>query len=674
VNLNFHRSLRLASLLGALGLSARAQTILPPPDAGYVLPDGSIQIVCSADLLLPTQRLGQLFAESHPSTRFTVHPANDLAALQTLAFDASAFAPVGTDALGGAAVAYGALVHADPYLVRIAHASLDPAATVSPLAVIAHPSNPIDHLSVDQVARIFTETMRKPTLTHWGQLGIGGPLAPAAIHPCGIAWSEHLPSEDTAFGDWMFQRKLGGGPPVATYEIMGSYAEVGQKVAADPSALGLIALNRVPAGVKVLGLNATPWAEPSRGSPEDIAAGRYPFDRYLYIYIRRVAGRPFDALVREYVRLALSPAGQRILANDARHYLPLNFGEIAEELAKLPAEAARPATAPPAGQTATASKTQSYVLSDGSIYIAGNDLMTPIIAELNARFQQTHPGFKFTMQLFGSGLGLSGITAGKSALGPMARDPNIQEIGAFTSRYGYPPLDIRIGWDNTPDADHFPPGKFPPAVWVNARNPVPSLTLREVAGIFTAGSAGGDITRWGQISGDEGAVGANGGDWAKRAIHVYLPILRGLPIVSTTRYRLGGLPWSTRVEYLPMGEDVINAVANDPFGIGLIGWFPTDEGWDRQTELGAKVRLLPLAEDRDAKVSHGGVGDLYPLAGGLHLLVNRPPGQPIEPWLKAYLTMALSPEGQALIASLTKTDGFIPLEPDDLAVQLKKLQ
>jgi len=95
---------------------------------------------------------------------------------------------------------------------------------------------------------------------------------------------------------------------------------------------------------------------------------------------------------------------------------------------------------------------------------------------------------------------------------------------------------------------------------------------------------------------------------------------------------------------------------------------------DRQTELGAKVRLLPLAEDRDAKVSHGGVGDLYPLAGGLHLLVNRPPGQPIEPWLKAYLTMALSPEGQALIASLTKTDGFIPLEPDDLAVQLKKLQ
>ena len=315
-----------------------------------------------------------------------------------------------------------------------------------------------------------------------------------------------------------------------------------------------------------------------------------------------------------------------------------------------------------------------YVLADGSIYIAGNDLVAPIVDGLNARFQKAHPEFRFTEHLFGSGLGLSGVTSCKSAIGPMARDATFQDKDAFTSRYGYPPTDILIGWDNTPDADHFPPGKFPPAVWVNSRNPVPSLTLREVAGIFTTGSPAGDITRWGQISGDEGAVGANGGDWAKREIHVYLPVLRGLPILSTTRFRLGGFPWSRRVEYLPMGEDVINAVANDPFGVGLIGWFPTDEGWDRQAELSGKVRLLPLAADRDSRVSHGGVGDLYPLAGGIHLLVNRPPGRPLEPWLKAYLELALSPEGQALIASLTKSDGFIPLDPDDAARELAKLQ
>ncbi len=316
----------------------------------------------------------------------------------------------------------------------------------------------------------------------------------------------------------------------------------------------------------------------------------------------------------------------------------------------------------------------TYVLPDGSIYLAGNDLMTPIIEALNTRFAQAHPEFRFTMHLFGSGLGLSGVTSGKSAFGPMARDATFQDKAAFESLYGYPPTDILIGWDNTPDADHFPPGKYPPAVWVNAKNPLPSLTLPEVVRIFTTGAPGGDITHWGQISGDEGAVGANGGDWAKRAIHVYLPVLRGLPIISTTRFRLGGRPWSRKVEFLPMGEDVLNAVANDPFGVGIIGWFPTDEGWDRQTELGAKVRVLPLAETKDSAVSHGGVGDLYPLAGGLHLIVNRRPGQPLEPWLKAYLELALSKEGQELIASLTKSDGFIPLEPVDLARELAKLQ
>jgi phosphate transport system substrate-binding protein len=199
------------------------------------------------------------------------------------------------------------------------------------------------------------------------------------------------------------------------------------------------------------------------------------------------------------------------------------------------------------------------------------------------------------------------------------------------------------------------------------------MSVQEVTAILTSGSKGGDITHWGQIAGDEGPVGANGGDWAKRQIHVYLPSLRGLPVISTTRLRLGSLPWTPRAEHLPMMEDVINAVANDPFGIGFIGWWPTDEGWDRQVELGGKVRLMPMSVDHDSPISHGGPGDLYPLAGGLHIWVDQAPGKPLEPWLKEYLKLALSKEGQDILTSLTKTDGFIPLDADGVAAQLAKI-
>jgi len=315
----------------------------------------------------------------------------------------------------------------------------------------------------------------------------------------------------------------------------------------------------------------------------------------------------------------------------------------------------------------------TYVRPDGTIYITGNDLVQPLIEKLNELFIKTHPGFKFSLHMMSSAEAISGITSGKSAIGPIARDATFWDKEAFVSVYGYQPTDVQIGWDNTPDAGHYPPGKFPPAVWVNVRNPMSALDLDQVTSIFTQGSPKGDITRWGQVAFHEANLGNNGGDYAKREIHVYLPFLRGLPVVSTTRMRLGGYPWTARAEYLPSPEDVVNAVANDPFGIGFIGWFPTDEGWDRSVDLSPKVRLLPLSETPDSRISRGVPGDLYPLTGGIHLMVNRAPGKLLEPWIREYLRLALSKEGQDIIASMTASDGFIPLDPQDVPAELQKL-
>jgi phosphate transport system substrate-binding protein len=318
-------------------------------------------------------------------------------------------------------------------------------------------------------------------------------------------------------------------------------------------------------------------------------------------------------------------------------------------------------------------KDAKYVLPDGSILIAGNDLMVSYMEKLTALFRKSHPEFKFHMELQTSGLSVSGINSGKSALGPIARDVSFQEVDAFSSRHGYPPTDVQVGWDNTPDAEHVPPGKYPPGVWVNVKNPTPWLTMEDIAGIFTTGTGKGDYTFWGQLEGHEGPIGGNGADYFKREIHAYMPKLERLPILATMRYVLGGAPWSRRIEHLPMMEDVINAVANDPFGIGLIGWWPTDEGWDRAAELGDKVRFLPLSWDKHSRLSHGRVGDVYPLAGGLRFVVDKAPGKPLDPWLKEFLTLALSRDGQALIASMTVSNGFVPIDPKQVPREMAKL-
>jgi phosphate transport system substrate-binding protein len=319
-------------------------------------------------------------------------------------------------------------------------------------------------------------------------------------------------------------------------------------------------------------------------------------------------------------------------------------------------------------------KDTKYVLPDGSILIAGNDLMVSYMERLTAIFRKSHPEFKFHMELQTSGLSVSGINSGKSALGPVARDVSFQEADAFTSRHGYPPTDVQVGWDNTPDPEHVPPGKYPPGVWVNVKNPTPWLSMEDIAGIFTTGTGKGDYTFWGQLEGHEGPIGGNGADYFKREIHAYMPKLERLPILATMRYVLGGAPWSRRIEHLPMMEDVINAVANDPFGIGLIGWWPTDEGWDRAAELGDKVRFLPLSWNKHSRLSHGRVGDVYPLAGGLRFVVDKAPGKPLDPWLKEFLTLALSRDGQELIASMTVSNGFVPIDPKDVPRELAKLE
>jgi phosphate transport system substrate-binding protein len=92
------------------------------------------------------------------------------------------------------------------------------------------------------------------------------------------------------------------------------------------------------------------------------------------------------------------------------------------------------------------------------------------------------------------------------------------------------------------------------------------------------------------------------------------------------------------------------------------------------------IRRVPIAGKAGEEFAlptyenvHAGKGFFIP---DLYLYVNRPPGKPLDPWLREYLRMALSQEGQALVADTEKgtEHPYVTLNADDTHMELAKLE
>ncbi|HKB90345.1 MAG TPA: substrate-binding domain-containing protein [Opitutaceae bacterium] len=304
-------------------------------------------------------------------------------------------------------------------------------------------------------------------------------------------------------------------------------------------------------------------------------------------------------------------------------------------------------------------KNAGYVLSDGSIYVVGNDGMEGMLNKFNDLFVKTHPGFKFKMLLKGSSTGIGGLTAGVSAFAPMGREAWPTELSGFREAYEYLPLDIHVGYDGYGPRPKY---KTPPGIYVSAKSPLNGLTVEQVTRIFTTGSAKGNITHWGQL-------GVTGG-WANRVIHLYGPPDDGGLATSTRITHMGKLPFAQSYETIGKGAEIAKAVSEDPYGIALIGFF------DAANQPG--IKLVPLAETNGSAFSlptyenvHEGK---YPYVPFMHFYVNRAPGKPLDAFVREYLRLVLSREGQAIIAEEKETEeGYVPLNPAEIAKELAKL-
>jgi phosphate transport system substrate-binding protein len=301
-----------------------------------------------------------------------------------------------------------------------------------------------------------------------------------------------------------------------------------------------------------------------------------------------------------------------------------------------------------------------YLLPDGSIYIVGDDTMEPLLKRLNELFVQTHPGIRFTLVLRSPPTGIDGIQAGVSLFAPVAHDAWETEIEPFKRLTGYRPLDVRIGRRGYAGAGR----ENPPGIYVNANNPLPQLTLDQVARIFTTGQMPSDLRHWSQLE--------VGGEWAKHAIHLYGTRDDGRTVTALRTARFGGLPFGRHYEALADDADVLQALASDRYGIGIV-W--SVEG----ASVSREVRLVPLSESPAAPPSRAEYEDVrrgrYPLSPYLHLYIRSAPGEPLDPVVKEYVRLALSFVGQHIIEELKDgKQAYVALAPEEAVRELAKIE
>jgi phosphate transport system substrate-binding protein len=325
--------------LGASLASAQApyepRAARPADDAGYVLPDGTIRIVGWDDLAGVFERLNALYVRTHPGTKLDYVTGNLIAPQHSLIFGETAFAPTGMEFSTGLNSAYRPQVKAPTYAIRIAHGAVQGEAKLSPLAFIVNKSNPVERLSPGQILHIFTVGGRAPDIVLWKQAGVTGALAEREIHSYGLPESDHYPSEDPGFGPYLFRDRWGLAHNARNYAMQRTYADVTRRVAEDPAGIGITTLNRVTPDVKLIGLTPGEWGRPMTGTRDDVQSGRYPYDRFVYVYVRRGPNAAIDPFVKEYLRMVLSKEGQEAIASDPKGYVPLNPMELGAELARL---------------------------------------------------------------------------------------------------------------------------------------------------------------------------------------------------------------------------------------------------------------------------------------------------------------------------------------------------
>jgi len=176
------------------------------------------------------------------------------------------------------------------------------------IAVVVHPSNPVDELTIPQLSDIFSGKVK-----NWSQ--VGGQDRPIVLlsresnSGTHVFFLEQVVRQGKADDHTLFSPNT---------LLMPSSEGISAEVRQNPNAIGYDGLGYVTPDQKVLGVapaGGQPYVLPS---VETVKNGTYPIARPLYIY---TVGEPQGA-IRDYLEWITGPEGQAIVLEQG--FVPLH--------------------------------------------------------------------------------------------------------------------------------------------------------------------------------------------------------------------------------------------------------------------------------------------------------------------------------------------------------------
>jgi phosphate transport system substrate-binding protein len=255
----------------------------------------------------------------------------------------------------------------------------------------------------------------------------------------------------------------------------------------------------------------------------------------------------------------------------------------------------------------------------GRLSLKGSDTMLPLAQQWAQGFSRSHPGVNINVTGGGSSTGIVALINGTCDVANASRTMKDKEKQAAKAKG----LDIK----------EIPVARDGLTIAVHPSNPVKSLTLDQVAGIYR-----GDINNWNEVGGPDLKIVAYGRDPASGTYGYFQE-----EVLKNKRYR-------TDMISTPSTNQIANGVAGGTGAIGYIGVAYADAFKGKVKEMPVAFKagdpaILPTPENI--------LAGKYPIARALLCYTRGEPAGVV----KDYLDYVTGADGQKVVEKV----GYVPL-------------